>query len=76
MSDRSRYTSPVGVHLEHFDHADECAGSNLARLNLRIALEELLHRMHDIRLADGADVHHHTTFTRAPERLPITFTPA
>ena len=30
-----------------------CAGSNLARMNLRIALEELLDRLHDVRLADG-----------------------
>ncbi len=51
-----------------------CAGSNLARLNLRIALEELLARLDDIRLADGADVHFHSTLTRAPLHLPITFT--
>jgi cytochrome P450 len=51
-----------------------CAGSNLARLNLRIALEELLVRLDDIRLQDGADVHFHSTLTRSPLQLPITFT--
>ena len=51
-----------------------CAGSNLARLNLRIALEVLLDRIDDIRLADGADIHFHSTLTRAPLHLPITFT--
>jgi cytochrome P450 len=52
-----------------------CAGSNLARLNLRVALEEVLQRLHDIRLQDGADVHYHSTLTRSPLHLPITFTP-
>jgi cytochrome P450 len=51
-----------------------CAGSNLARLNLRIALEELLARLDDIRLADGGQVRYHSTLTRAPLELPITFT--
>jgi cytochrome P450 len=52
-----------------------CAGSNLARLNLRIGLEESLRRLHDIRLRDGADIHYHSTTTRSPLTLPITFTP-
>ncbi|WP_007508289.1 MULTISPECIES: cytochrome P450 [Pseudofrankia] len=52
-----------------------CLGSNVARLNLRIALEELTRRLDDIRLADGADVHFHNTLTRSPHTLPITFRP-
>ena len=52
-----------------------CAGSNLARLNLRIGLEEALRRLHDIRLADGAEIRYHSTTTRSPLTLPITFTP-
>lgn len=52
-----------------------CAGSNLARLNLRIALEELLPRMLDLRLAPDADIHYHPGLTRSPLTLPITFTP-
>jgi cytochrome P450 len=52
-----------------------CAGSNLARMNLRIALEEILRRLDDIRLAPGADVHFHSTFNRAPIAVPIVFTP-
>jgi len=52
-----------------------CAGSNLARLNLRIALEELVGRLDDLRLAEGAEVHWHSTLTRSPLALPITFTP-
>jgi cytochrome P450 len=53
-----------------------CAGSNLARMNLRIALEELLPRMRDIALAPDADIHYHPGLTRSPLTLPITFTPA
>ncbi|SEG83931.1 Cytochrome P450 [Thermomonospora echinospora] len=52
-----------------------CAGSNLARLNLRVALEELLRRLADIRLAEGATVGYHRGLTRSPDALPITFTP-
>jgi cytochrome P450 len=51
-----------------------CAGSNLARMNLRVALEELLRRLHDIRLQPGADIQFHSTFNRAPLTVPITFT--
>lgn len=51
-----------------------CAGSNLARMNLRVALEELLRRLHDIRLRPGADIQFHSTFNRAPLSVPITFT--
>lgn len=62
-------------HLAFGAGPHRCAGSNLARMNLRIALEELLPRLHDIRLAPGADIHFHSTFNRSPLAVPITFTP-
>ena len=52
-----------------------CAGSNLARMNLRVALEELVRRVTDVRLQPGADVEFHSTFNRAPLTVPITFAP-
>ncbi|MBL7488238.1 cytochrome P450 [Frankia sp. AgB1.9] len=52
-----------------------CAGSNLARMNLRIAVEEIVSRLRDIRLAPDADIHWHSTYNRAPLEVPITFTP-
>jgi len=52
-----------------------CAGSNLARMNLRIALEEIVSRLHGIKLQDGAEIEFHTTFNRAPLSVPITFRP-
>ncbi len=53
-----------------------CAGSNLARMNLRVALDELLGRLDALELQEGTEIHYHSTFTRAPLALPITFTPA
>jgi cytochrome P450 len=52
-----------------------CAGSNVARMNLRVALAELLRRLDDIELEDGTDIGYHSTFTRAPHAVPITVTP-
>ncbi|MGF7236677.1 MAG: cytochrome P450 [Frankia sp.] len=52
-----------------------CAGSNLARMNLRIAFDEIARRLHDIKLQPGADIDYHSTFNRAPRGVPITFTP-
>jgi cytochrome P450 len=64
--ERNRHLSfGVGPH--------RCAGSNLARMNLVVALEELLRRLHDIKLPDGADIHYHAGLTRSPLSLPITF---
>ena len=51
-----------------------CAGSNLARMNLRIALEELLGRLDHIKLQNGADIRYHSIFNRAPLAVPLTFT--
>ncbi len=52
-----------------------CAGSNLARMNLRIAIEEILRRMPNVQLAAGTDVHFHPGYSRAPGPVQITFTP-
>jgi cytochrome P450 len=60
-------------HLSFGAGPHRCAGSNLARMNLRVALEELLSRLDDIRLADGADVRYHAGLTRSPLSVPITF---
>jgi cytochrome P450 len=63
-------------HLSFGAGPHRCAGSNLARMNLRVALEELLARLHDVRLADGAEpIRYHSVLNRSPEAVPITFTP-
>lgn len=62
-------------HLSFGAGPHRCAGSHLARLNMRIAIEELVSRLDDIRLADGAEIRYHAGLTRSPLRVPITFTP-
>jgi hypothetical protein len=45
-------------------------------MNLRIALEELLGRLHGIQLEDdGEPISFHSAFNRAPHRVAITFAP-
>jgi cytochrome P450 len=63
-------------HLAFGAGPHRCAGSNLARLNIRLALEEVLARLHDIRLAEGADPAYHSGFSRTPVTVPIEFTAA
>jgi cytochrome P450 len=54
-----------------------CAGSNLARLNLRVAVHELTQRLHDVKLTiPTSEVPWHTGFARAPLRVPISFRPS
>jgi cytochrome P450 len=63
-------------HLSFGAGPHRCAGSNLARMNLRIALEELLARVHDVRLAEGAEpIRYHSVLNRSPVAVPIEFTP-
>ncbi|QFG20321.1 cytochrome P450 [Actinomadura sp. WMMB 499] len=62
-------------HLSFGAGPHRCAGSNLARLNLRVALEELLRRLDDLELRPGAELHYHRGMTRSPLDLPITFRP-
>lgn len=51
-----------------------CLGAHLARLELRVALEELHARIPDYRIADGAEVHFSTGIRQA-DHLPLEFTP-
>jgi cytochrome P450 len=62
-------------HLAFGAGPHRCAGSHLARMNLRVAFEEIVTRLHDVRLQDGAEIEFHSTFNRAPLSVPITFVP-
>ena len=66
---------PGNRHVAFGAGPHRCVGSNLARMNLRVALAELVRRLTDIRLQPGADIGYHSTFNRAPLSVPITFTP-
>jgi cytochrome P450 len=52
-----------------------CVGSNLARMNLRVAFDVIAQRLRDIKLQPGAEIDYQTTMNRAPLSVPITFTP-
>jgi cytochrome P450 len=53
-----------------------CLGSNLARLEFHVGLEQVLTRMPDCALAPVADaVFHGNSVTRGFRCLPVVFTP-
>jgi cytochrome P450 len=52
-----------------------CLGAHLARLELRVTLEELHLRIPDYRIADGAAVHFSPGIRQA-DQLPLVFEPA
>ena len=76
--------NPLKVDLERTDvrHVSfasgfhRCLGSHLARLELRIALEELHRRISDYRITPGAAPVYINYGVRAAMKLPLSFTPA
>lgn len=52
-----------------------CLGSNLARLEIRVALEVVLERLPGYRLAPGWQFRRRRGFVHGPETLQVTFTP-
>jgi cytochrome P450 len=52
-----------------------CLGAHLARLELRVALDEFHRRIPDYRIADGAEIHYSLGIRQA-EHLPLEFDPA
>jgi cytochrome P450 len=63
-------------HLAFGAGPHRCAGSNLARLNLRIAVEAMTQRILDpeVTIPEG-DIPFHSAFNRAPLSLPLKFRP-
>ena len=55
----------VGIH--------RCSGSNLARMELQVAVEEWLRRFPDFHLTDGAIVTWAGGQVRGPRSVPVTF---
>jgi cytochrome P450 len=60
-------------HLAFGSGIHRCAGSNLARMELRVALEEWFRRIPEFRLADGAEVTWAGGQVRGPRQLPVVF---
>jgi hypothetical protein len=60
-------------HVAFGSGIHRCAGSNLARMELQVALEEWLERIPEFRLADGAEVTWAGGQVRGPRQLPVVF---
>ncbi|MGD0380464.1 MAG: cytochrome P450 [Acidimicrobiales bacterium] len=60
-------------HVAFGSGIHRCAGSNLARMELRVALEEWLRRIPEFRLDDAQDVTWAGGQVRGPRQLPVLF---
>jgi cytochrome P450 family 142 subfamily A polypeptide 1 len=52
-----------------------CLGANLARMEMRVAFEELLRRLPDMAFADGGPVLRPSALVRTCERMRVRYTP-
>jgi cytochrome P450 len=62
-------------HIVFASGTHRCLGSHLARLEMKIGVEELLTRLPDIAIAPGEDLVYDNVSVRSVTRFPITFTP-
>jgi cytochrome P450 len=69
------FERPANRHLAFGGGIHRCLGSHLARLELRVALEELHRRIPDYAIKPG-ETPKYTMGIRAVEHLPLVFTPA
>jgi hypothetical protein len=60
-------------HVAFGSGIHRCAGSNLARMELRVALEEWLKRIPEFRIEEGAEVTWAGGQVRGPRRVPVVF---
>jgi cytochrome P450 len=65
---------PHGRHLSFGYGAHYCLGVHLARLELRVAWEELLRRVRDVRITD-TEIRYDSGTSRGPIQLHLEFTP-
>jgi cytochrome P450 len=60
-------------HVAFGSGIHRCAGSNLARMELQVALEEWLHRIPEFSLEEGRDILWAGGQVRGPRILPVVF---
>ena len=63
-------------HVAFGSGIHRCAGSNLARMELAVALEEWLRRIPEFHLAPGAEVRWAGGQVRGPRTVPVRFPPS
>ncbi len=82
--DPSVFDHPDEVDLErpHYRHLSfgagvhRCIGSNLARLQIRVAVEQLVDRLSPFWLPENAQIEYSSRQARGPFSIPLDFTPA
>jgi len=62
-------------HIVFASGTHRCLGSHLARLEMRLAVEELLKRIPDYSVAPGEDLVYDNISVRNVTYLPVTFQP-
>jgi cytochrome P450 len=72
-ADEVRIDRQENRHVAFGSGIHRCAGSNLARMELRVALEEWLQRVPVFHLADSADVLWAGGQVRGPRKLDVVF---
>ncbi len=72
-ADRVILDREINRHVAFGSGIHRCAGSNLARMELQVALEEWLVRIPEFRLAEGTAVTWAGGQIRGPRRLPVVF---
>jgi cytochrome P450 len=64
---------PHNRHLAFGAGPHRCIGSNLARLQIRVAIERLVDRLPPFRIPDGAEVTYLSGQARGPASVPLEF---
>jgi cytochrome P450 len=72
-ADRVVLDRELNRHVAFGSGIHRCAGSNLARMELRVALEEWLRRIPVFSVAEGAEVTWAGGQIRGPRQLPVVF---
>ncbi|MGE0387412.1 MAG: cytochrome P450 [Gammaproteobacteria bacterium] len=81
--DESKFDRPEEFNIDRFPNLHQafglgghrCLGSTFARYEFSIAIEQVLRRMPDYRLADGAEHYRSIGIVNGWHRLPASFTP-
>ena len=81
--DEEVFEDPFTFNIERFPNehitfggggAHYCLGANLAKLELEIIFEEIIHRLPDMQIAGSADMLR-SNFIGGIKRMPVTFSP-